>query len=145
MLPVLSWQDEHGRLHVWSGRRCDQVTNGHPPPPAHMQAFVHGMRRWVRSLMHLADLIIVCISLALEVIATTLSKDTRSTEIGSLLIILRLWRVVRVMHAVGDVEQHVKHDELSLLRKKLARLKAIEDAHHTVIKELHREYTERVR
>lgn len=95
--------------------------------------------------MNFIDLIIVCISLALEVIATTLSAGSRTTEIGSLLIVFRLWRVVRVMHAVGDVQHQVKHDEMATLQKKLVRLQIIQDAHHTVIKELHREYTERVR
>ena len=107
------------------------------------QAFAHGVRRWARSAIHLVDLVIVCVSLVLEVVATALHN--RNLEIASLLVVFRLWRVVRVMHAVSDVQHHVKDEGKLSLQRRVQKLLSIQDAHHTVIKELHREYTERVR
>jgi hypothetical protein len=107
-----------------------------------MQALVKGVRKWARSPINLADLVIVCVSLLLEILAVVLSNS--ETEVGSLLVVFRLWRIVRVMQAVGDVEHHVKDKEKLELDKQVWKLLTIQDAHHTVIKEMHREYTKRV-
>ena len=68
----------------------------------HLQAWVHGVRIWVRTAVHMVDLVIICVSLALEVVALSTSAH-EAAEVGGLLIVFRLWRVVRVMHAVGEV------------------------------------------
>lgn len=107
-----------------------------------VQAFVHGFRRWVRTPLHIIDLIIVCISLALEVTAVAISET--AVEVGGLLVVFRLWRVVRVMHAVGEVEHQTHKDVHSDLEMANVRLQHVSEAHHAIIKELHREYTRRV-
>lgn len=112
------------------------------PHAVFLQAFVHGFRRWVRTPLHLMDLIIVAISLVLEVVAITISET--AVEVGGLLVVFRLWRVVRVMHAVGEVE-HKKHEGVhSDLEMANLRLQQIAEAHHAVIKEMHHQYTSRV-
>jgi voltage-gated hydrogen channel 1 len=93
--------------------------------------------------MHLVDITIVCISLALEILALTLHE--RVTEIGGLLVIFRLWRVVRVMHAVGDVQHHVDEEHMRKLERTNAKLREVDKAHHSILKAIHAEYTERVR
>lgn len=109
---------------------------------APLQAYVHGIRRWVRTPLHIIDLVIVCVSLALEITAAVIHDA--AVDLGGLLVVFRLWRVVRVMHAVGEVEHHAHKEKDSGLEMTNARLQSINEAHHRIIKELHREYTQRV-
>ena len=153
---------------------------------------MHGVRRWVRQPIHLLDIAIVCVSLGLEIAAELLTTDL--TEIGGLLVVFRLWRVVRVSHAVKvrprtasalfwfgpkvkrvvcarpqsqlclpttpqhnaasliswppgvqDVDKHKRKKAEEGLRARIDQLETLEKAHHTVIQELHKEYTQRVR
>eukprot|EP00892_Ulva_mutabilis_P005500 jgi/Ulvmu1/3321/UM155_0004.1 len=107
-----------------------------------LEAYVHGFHRWVQTPLHLIDLIIVCVSLALEITALAISES--AVELGGLLVVFRLWRVVRVMHAVGEVE-HQKHKDVhSELEMANMRLENMNAAHHAIIKELHSEYTRRI-
>lgn len=65
--------------------------------------------------------------------------------VGGLLVLFRLWRVVRVMHAVREVQHKSAHDRVHALEQEKTKLQGMADAHHTVVKELHKEFVRRVR
>lgn len=90
----------------------------------------------------MADLFIICISLGLEV-SSILIGNTEA-EVGGLLVVFRLWRVVRIMQAIEDVEHQLKDKEKFELESKVRKLMTIQEAQHIVIKEMHKEFVQRV-
>lgn len=106
------------------------------------EAWVHGVQRFARGL-HLVDLIIICISLSLEIIAEVL--DQQAAEIGGLLVTFRLWRLVRVLHAFGEVTHKEHQVVLQKLVEDRERLKNVMTAHHTIIRELQLEYAQKIK
>jgi voltage-gated hydrogen channel 1 len=108
-----------------------------------LQAWVHGFRRFISSVLHAVDLTIVITSLLLELLALLLHDS--AIEVGGLIVVFRLWRVVRVMQAVGEVQHKRTHEEISSLKEANKQLHEMQKAHHEVIKGLHREFLQRVR
>lgn len=104
---------------------------------------MHGVRRFLRTIIHVVDFAIVIISLALEVVA--LVAHERAFEVGGLLVVFRLWRVVRVMQAVREVQHKRAHEQINNLKAANMKLFEVHKAHHAVVKGLHREFVERVR
>lgn len=107
-----------------------------------VQAWVHGVRRFLRSLLHVADFAIVIISLGLEI--TALIAAEGAFEVGGLLVVFRLWRVVRVMQAVREVQHKRAHEQIGNLKEANKKLFEYHKAHHAVIKGLHHEFVQRV-
>jgi hypothetical protein len=110
---------------------------------AKMQANVKGLHKWLRSWINVADLIIICVSLGLELLSLLLGNS--EAEVGGLLVVFRLWRLVRIMQAIEDVEHQVRDKEKIELESKIRKLTTIQEAQHTVIKEMHKEFVQRVR
>lgn len=107
-----------------------------------LQAWVHGFRRFAGTWIHSLDLSIVIISLVLEVFA--LAAKVSATGVGGLLVLFRLWRVVRVMHAVREVQHKAARDHTKELEELLDKLKHMSSAHREVVKALHKEFVRRV-
>jgi hypothetical protein len=92
--------------------------------------------------LHAVDLTIVVISLILELLALFLEDSV--LEVGGLIVIFRLWRVVRVMQAVTEVQHKKTHEEMHSLKEANKHLREMQAAHHEVIKGLHHEFLQRV-
>jgi len=73
---------------------------------------------------HFLDCIIIPVSIALEFML--------SSSIGSLLIMLRLWRLVRIMHGVFTADE--EKSEGYKLKMEKYREDSLRQAHHVVIK-----------
>lgn len=101
-----------------------------------------GFRRRARSYIHTVDLFIVLISLILEVFA--LAAKVSASSVGGLLVLFRLWRVVRVMHAVKEVQHKAVHDTAKELHDAKSKMESMADAHHSVVRALHKEFVRRV-
>lgn len=97
------------------------------------------MKTWI----HGVDLAIVVISLSLEYLA--LFTHEAGLNIGGLLVVFRLWRVVRVMHAVKEVQHKRTHEQIANLQEATKQLHEIQKAHHDIVKGLHHEFVNRVR
>ena len=85
-----------------------------------MQAWAEGLRHFV-SFVHALDLVVVLVSLAFEIIS--IAAHEAIAEIGSLLVLLRLWRIVRILHATSEIS-HFTHAKERI------------DADHVIIQEL---------
>src|SRR5690349_9383894 len=78
--------------------------------------------------LHVMEAVVVLVSLVLEIVFKTLHEDTL-VELASLLIVFRLWRIIRVMHSteeiVGIFENDKKGEELERLKKRIHELEAL--------------------
>lgn len=97
----------------------------------------------MRTVIHAFDFAIVLISLGLEYLA--LFRSRAGIELGGLLVVFRLWRVVRVMQAVREVQHKRAHEQITSLKEANSQLFEIHQAHHEVVKGLHHEFVQRVR
>ena len=104
---------------------------------------MEGLRRRTRSHLHTVDLFIVLVSLVLEVFA--LAAKVSASSVGGLLVLFRLWRVVRVMHAVKEVQHKAAHDRVNELNETKMELESMSAAYHNVVRALHKDFVRRVR
>lgn len=83
-----------------------------------LKLFVFGVS-YFKNWLHFLDAAIIITSLILECVLRGIAQET-----VSLLIIFRLWRLVRVMHAVADVQGDVEKEKLERHHEEMQQLQA---------------------
>ncbi|KAI9325106.1 hypothetical protein DFJ73DRAFT_220187 [Zopfochytrium polystomum] len=84
-----------------------------------LKAFVFGATYFWRSPVHLFDALVVLASIVLD-----LSLRGVAETVSGLLILLRGWRIVRVVDGVVLIQKEEQEEELKALRAEVAQLKA---------------------
>ncbi|KAJ3080128.1 hypothetical protein HK102_003277 [Quaeritorhiza haematococci] len=70
---------------------------------------------FINSKLHAIDFVVVVTSLLLE----SLGRTTIVREVGSFLVVFRLWRIVRVVHATGEIVELEGRERVEEMKEKM--------------------------
>ena len=86
-----------------------------------IQVFAFGVVKWFRNGFHIFDFVVVLATLIIEIVAHVLFHHEVTTVFG-LAIIVRLWRVIRVIHVTTEALDLPHEEEVHELKKKIKML-----------------------
>eukprot|EP01023_Acetabularia_acetabulum_P062009 TRINITY_DN7560_c0_g1_i4.p2 TRINITY_DN7560_c0_g1~~TRINITY_DN7560_c0_g1_i4.p2 ORF type:complete len:184 (+),score=12.59 TRINITY_DN7560_c0_g1_i4:209-760(+) len=99
-----------------------------------LQFYAFGPQFFTKSVLHCVDFAIVCVSLILDVV---IANDSVA-EIASVLVVVRLWRLARIVHATEHITAFEKETEHHSTRKSIAQLQQQLQTEKIKVRELQR-------
>eukprot|EP01025_Chloroclados_australasicus_P037869 TRINITY_DN3871_c3_g1_i1.p1 TRINITY_DN3871_c3_g1~~TRINITY_DN3871_c3_g1_i1.p1 ORF type:complete len:245 (-),score=27.89 TRINITY_DN3871_c3_g1_i1:310-1044(-) len=99
-----------------------------------LQLYAFGLKFFTKSILHVVDFVVIVVSLILDITIT----DDSLGEVSSLLVIVRLWRLARIIHATEHITAFEKESEHDNINQKLERLQQQLETERQKVRQLQR-------
>jgi uncharacterized membrane protein len=93
-----------------------------------VETLVHllvAFKRYIRSKLHVADMIVIFISFSLELGF----RNTNYQEVTSVFVLFRLWRLVRIVHASAELTEIGIHNKIQRYKEHVKELEELLGKH----------------